>query len=356
MNEIIRFIEDANEAFYLFSHYISAEETGEQSGDIKIRIGWEYEDFYRNIKHENGAPYTLNEIFQSEGLMERYSFVLDEESTSNEEDNTNYKGFNFIDDIEAVLKKTLFQCYTKDQREYLLKSIIHASPNLIISSEYRNIYYFTFGIANDEVYTYNEYDTDKEITVDYNHDTLGVIDSAKITYFLLSSIESFFMCFEEECKIWNINLLDIIQNVINLQGHTEFINKDLFLLTNTNNEVKNIQSDVSKKGNRRKNKPKNEFTLRRKIEALKMMIEELGVAFDGSGAKSRTDVEKFIHFILEEGTEKDDIRNTQIPDYFKPSKDTRNNQMINDDLLYIARQFNKVGLTNLAKKAENGIY
>lgn len=355
MNEIIRFIEDANEAFYLFSNYIKAERTETQSGDIKIRIGWEYEDFYRTIKHENGTPYTLNEIFQSKGLIERYSFAFDEENTSNEEENTDCEGLSFIDDIKARLRDVLFQCTTKDQREYLLKSIISASPNLITSNKYRGVYYFAFDIANDEVYTYNEYNTDKEITVDYNHDTLGVIDSAKITYFLLSSIESFFRCFERECKAWNINLLGIIQNVINLQGHIELINRELFSFTDTNNEVENIQSDVPEKDNRRKNKPKNEFTLRRKIEALKMMIEELGVVFDGTGAKNKADVEKFIHFILEEGTEDDDIRNTQIPDYFKPSKDTRNDQMINDDLSYIARQFNRVGLTELAKKAENGM-
>jgi len=348
MNEIIRFIEDANEAFYLFSNYIKAERTETQSGDIKIRIGWEYEDFYRTIKHENGTPYTLNEIFQSKGLIERYSFVFDEENTSNEEENTDCEGLSFIDDIEARLRDVLFQCTTKDQREYLLKSIISASPNLITSNKYRGVYYFAFDIANDEVYTYNEYNTDKEITVDYNHDTLGVIDSAKITYFLLSSIESFFRCFERECKAWNIDLLGIIQNVINLQGHIELINRELFSFTDTNNEVENIQSGVPGIDNN----SKNEFTLRRKIEAIKAMLEEFGIERGGNSGVPDVNIARFINFLIGKGTKDDEIKNTSIYKEFR-EKNKCNQKTINNDLDYVASRFEDVGLFDIATKIKN---
>ena len=77
---------------------------------------------------------------------------------------------------------------------------------------------------------------------------------------------------------------------------------------------------------------KNEFTLYRKKEAISAMLEALGIKSSGFGSISSAQIQRFIYFLIGNGTMEDNIKNTSIADLFKPSKDNRNNETINIDL------------------------
>jgi len=338
MNEIIRFIEDANEAFCLFSNYIKAEETEDASDEkemyskniVNMKICCEYEEENEDVL------ITLNEKFQRVGLMQQYTFLF----------NAGEKEFiDFVNRITSEFQNTFIQCQNKDQKEDLIKRIIIGSFDLITaeSKVFRDALSFSL-ILTSEGYTYKNEDMANDVTTtSYNKDTLGVIKAAKITNLLLVSFKYIFHQLEKECTIASINLLDTIQNVINSQGHTELINRELFSFTDTNNEVE--------KDNRRKNKSKNEFTLRRKIEAIKAMLEELGIENGGNSGVSDTKIMRFIHFLTGIGSKDDDINSTSI---YKPFREEqRNQQTINYDLDYVASRFEDVGLFDIATKIKN---
>ena len=99
---------------------------------------------------------------------------------------------------------------------------------------------------------------------------------------------------------------------------------------------------------------KNEFTLYRKKEAIMTMLEELGVARGSKGYISDSNIKRFIYFLTGYGTIDDDIRNKYVSDLFKPSKDNRNNETINNDLDFVAARFEEIGLFDLALKVKNG--
>ena len=335
MKEIIRFIEDANEAFYLFSHHIKAEITNLPEGGITIQ--WEYDDFY-SMYNENGEPCTLNEIFQLNGLFQRYGFVLNE-NTDTDEDT------NFINNMASRLKDVLFKCNTKEQREYLINNIISSCVNLIIASDYKEVYRLII-----EIGSYNEYDKEED-----KKEALGVIDSAKITYFLLDNAAWFFMDLYQECKAWKINLIDAIQNVVNIQGHTELINRGLFPFLPKQYEEREQHKESNEMNITKKNgTSRNEFTLARKKEAILAMLEALGVKQGGIGGVPSTDIQRFIYFLVGEGTAEDNIKNKSVANLFKASNDTRNASTINNDLDYVAARFESVGLYELAQKVRNG--
>ena len=111
--------------------------------------------------------------------------------------------------------------------------------------------------------------------------------------------------------------------------------------------------DIKNKKRGQSNK-KNDFTLFRKKEAIIAMLEELGVKRDGTGAIADSQIKKFIYFLTGSGSIEDDIRNTSVADIFKPCKDVKNSNTINNDLEFVAARFEDIGLFELSKKIKNG--
>lgn len=99
---------------------------------------------------------------------------------------------------------------------------------------------------------------------------------------------------------------------------------------------------------------KNEFNLYRKKEAIMTMLEALGVKRKSTGAVPEANIKKFVYFLTGSGTTNDDIRNQYVSDLFKPSKDNRNNETINNDLDFVAARFEEIGLFDLAQRVKNG--
>lgn len=99
---------------------------------------------------------------------------------------------------------------------------------------------------------------------------------------------------------------------------------------------------------------KSEFSMNRKKEAITAILEVLGVKLNGAGAIPMTQIQKFVYFLTGTGRIDDDIRNTYIADLFKPSKDNRNDDTINNDLDFVATRFDEIGLFDLAQKVRNG--
>lgn len=349
MNEIIRFIEDANEAFCLFSNYIK-EEIAEDTNSVNTG-NEEKEKQYENIanmkicceyegENEN-ILITLNEKFRRVGLMQQYIFLPD----ANEK-----VLIDFVNRIDSEFQNAFLQCQNKDQRGYLIKRIIRGSIDLITaeSNVFRNAISFS-SILTSEGYAYENEDMANNVTTTpYGEDALGVIKAAKITNLLLISFKYIFHQLENECTIADINLLDTIQKTINLQGHTELINRELFSFTDTNNEVENIQSGVPGIDNN----SKNEFTLRRKIEAIKAMLEEFGIERGGNSGVPDVNIARFINFLIGKGTKDDEIKNTSIYKEFR-EKNKCNQKTINNDLDYVASRFEDVGLFDIATKIKN---
>ena len=92
----------------------------------------------------------------------------------------------------------------------------------------------------------------------------------------------------------------------------------------------------------------------RKKEAISAMLEALGIKSSGFGSISSAQIQRFIYFLIGNGTMEDNIKNTSIADLFKPSKDNRNNETINKDLDFVAARFEEIGLFDLAQRVKNG--
>lgn len=150
---------------------------------------------------------------------------------------------------------------------------------------------------------------------------------------------SIFRCFD-------INLEDILslQPCANDINYKEMAERSVLLGCG----VHYLKSNINRISKR------NEFTLYRKKEAIITLLESLGINTNGFGSISSAQIQRFIYFLIGNGTIEDDIRNTYVADVFKPGKDTRNNNTINKDLDFVAARFDEIGLFDLAQKVRNG--
>lgn len=118
----------------------------------------------------------------------------------------------------------------------------------------------------------------------------------------------------------------------------------------------NVFEEYSEKpgDSKKKYSKRNEFTLYRKKEAIIAMLEALGVDWTPASCITQAQVIRFTYFLTGMGTFEDDIRNTSIANVFKPVKDNRNDGTINNDLEFVAKMFESIGLKDLAMKIRKG--
>ena len=139
----------------------------------------------------------------------------------------------------------------------------------------------------------------------------------------------------------NIDLSEIADSIADIKENYMCVNLSEVYMPIISNNLKNPSI-------------KNEFTLYRKKEAISAMLEELGIKSSGFGSISSAQIQRFIYFLIGNGTMEDNIKNTSIADLFKPSKDNRNNETINKDLDFVAARFEEIGLFDLAQRVKNG--
>ncbi|KAA5476863.1 hypothetical protein [Bacteroides caccae] len=139
----------------------------------------------------------------------------------------------------------------------------------------------------------------------------------------------------------NIDLSEIADSIADIKENYMCVNLSEVYMPIISNNLKNPSR-------------KNEFTLYRKKEAISTMLEALGIKSSGSGSISSAQIQRFIYFLIGNGTMEDNIKNTSIADLFKPSKDNRNNETINKDLDFVAARFEEIGLFDLAQRVKNG--
>ena len=139
----------------------------------------------------------------------------------------------------------------------------------------------------------------------------------------------------------NIDLSEIADSIADIKENYMCVNLSEVYMPIISNNLKNPSR-------------KNEFTLYRKKEAISTMLEALGIKSSGSGSISSAQIQRFIYFLIGNGTMEDNIKNTSIADLFKPSKDNCNNETINKDLDFVAARFEEIGLFDLAQRVKNG--
>lgn len=139
----------------------------------------------------------------------------------------------------------------------------------------------------------------------------------------------------------NIDLSEIADSIADIKENYMCVNLSEVYMPIISNNLKNPSR-------------KNEFTLYRKKEAISTMLEALGIKSSGSGSISSAQIQRFIYFLIGNGTMEDNIKNTSITDLFKPSKDNRNNETINKDLDFVAARFDEIGLFDLAQRVKSG--
>ena len=139
----------------------------------------------------------------------------------------------------------------------------------------------------------------------------------------------------------NIDLSEIADSIADIKENYMCVNLSEVYMPIISNNLKNPSR-------------KNEFTLYRKKEAISAMLEALGIKSSGFGSISSAQIQRFIYFLIGNGTMEDNIKNTSIADLFKPSKDNRNNETINKDLDFVAARFEEIGLFDLAQRVKNG--
>ena len=139
----------------------------------------------------------------------------------------------------------------------------------------------------------------------------------------------------------NIDLSEIADSIADIKENYMCVNLSEVYMPIISNNLKNPSR-------------KNEFTLYRKKEAISEMLEALGIKSSGFGSISSAQIQRFIYFLIGNGTMEDNIKNTSIADLFKPSKDNRNNETINKDLDFVAARFEEIGLFDLAQRVKNG--
>lgn len=139
----------------------------------------------------------------------------------------------------------------------------------------------------------------------------------------------------------NIDLSEIADSIADIKENYMCVNLSEVYMPIISNNLKNPSR-------------KNEFTLYREKEAISAMLEALGIKSSGFGSISSAQIQRFIYFLIGNGTMEDNIKNTSIADLFKPSKDNRNNETINKDLDFVAARFEEIGLFDLAQRVKNG--
>lgn len=154
------------------------------------------------------------------GLVEKYgAFIFCEDAEESED---------YSIRLEKALKNELFKCAGMEQRIYIIKELVSNAASLILSREFRRVSNAMYSITCNESFSYNDYGTDEEVTIYRDGDKSGIFNAFEITDFLLSNGEGLLFSIGNICHLWNIDLVKAVQEVVNIQGHMELVNWDMF--------------------------------------------------------------------------------------------------------------------------------
>lgn len=232
---IIEFISDVSEAFHLSSHYYKWEIVGRKvenreidgineevvvDDGVRVRIGWNGEDYWGSLTKPDGTSYSLYEAYIKMGLVEKYgAFIFCEDAEESED---------YSIRLEKALKNELFKCAGMEQRIYIIKELVSNAASLILSREFRRVSNAMYSITCNGSFSYNDYGTDEEVTIYRDGDKSGILNAFEITDFLLSNGEGLLFSIGNICHLWNIDLVKAVQEVVNIRGHMELVNWDMF--------------------------------------------------------------------------------------------------------------------------------
>lgn len=168
---------------------------------------------------------------------------------------------------------------------------------------------------------------------------LSVTDIMQTDCFLEYHLENSFTNNFSECKYFLENLLIKYSEFLKTKYEpviVRFINNKTMVMEN------NSKSDIMKN---------SEHTLARQVLAIHYMLNELGINQVGT---DKTEIARFIQFLIGKELNAQNIRNTNI---YKRVKNVLSisEKFAEADLQYVRSYFEKLGLTNIAKKISKEI-
>lgn len=325
MREVYNFIELASEAARLIGSYYNC--SIDKDGLVNESFGSSDSCLFKVLMDESNGGNILipfNDVCSD--ITSAYEKIIKEYGYDHECNGDNCD--NYADGLLWIVEEQMMHLDDL-QRNVLVSRTVKRAASLII------------GGRNSIEYSYQICDHIDE----YGEDIKQMSKSFWAINFFLGTINVFFYKVGDLCQDYGIDIKEMCLRIFN-KVPPECLYLSIF--DNT------FGSPLSKNGKAAQLNKKNDFTLYRKKEAIVAMLEALGVRLDGAGAIPEAQIKKFVHFLTGCGTIEDDIRNTTVANIFKASKDTRNDDTVNNDLNFVAARFEDVGLFEIAKKIRNG--